>query len=301
MKSIFFNLFFFLAAAAILSSCGTPQGKRLDEISDASSGDTLLYYFGQIQASQYWKQAESDSSLYSKEARDNYLSGLRTALKLIGDDESYNAGIVAGVRMASNIRQFSSDYGIKLNPEVLLQSIAYGLEEDPLPGDDTNNEDFYRLLGQLQQSRNKADKENAKTALKEAAAQMKMTQLDSNLYYSVETKGIGAPLENDLTVEAEIHFSHDGRQVIVPLPSRIKVGATSNPPVLNKALLSMTEKETANFITTAHAIFGNRCGQHHLKPKDIVRFNIKLGRILSTMRSAQSQEEPTNVDSPVAL
>lgn len=302
MRPIFLHLLICVAAISALSSCGgRTNGKRLDEISNPTSADSLLYYFGQIQANQYWRDAEMDSTLYSKHARESYLRGLRTAMKLIGDDESYNAGVAAGVRMATNMRQFTKDYDVELHPEVLLQSLAYGLEGDPLPGDDTNNEDFYRLLNRLRNTRDKADKAKAAVALQEAAAQLQMTPVDSNLYRKVETAGTGAPLENGMTVEAEIYLSHNGHQVIIPIPTRIQLGTTYTNSVINRALLSMTEKESSKFITTAYAIFGKHCGQHHLEPKDIISINIKLGRTFSDLPNAQSRQEPTNDEAHMVL
>ncbi|MBD5204261.1 MAG: hypothetical protein HDS82_06325 [Bacteroidales bacterium] len=278
MKSIF-NLFLTTVILLSLASCGGRNGKSLDQMSDPSAADSLLYFFGQVKADQYWQEACNDSAKNSPAARAAYLKGVRTALKLIGDDESFNDGVIAGIRMASNIRTFSREFNIALDPDVLYNSIAYGMESSPGTDNDTVAEEFYRLLSRIRNSSDIETQNKATAALSAAAKDRNMSPLDSdNLLKRIISEGYGNHLTNGSTVRADISISKDGYDLGIPLPRDIKIGAKHIIPVISQALCSMKEGEKAIFLTTANNLFGRRCTQMHLRPDDIVTVEISLGQ-----------------------
>lgn len=284
MKSIFFHISLTLTLLFALISCGEMHhGKSLEDMPDATQGDSLLYYYGQVQAANYWREAESDTSMNSPKAREEYLRGLHTALKLIGENKHFNAGVLAGVELGIKIRSFVSNYDVQLHPEVLYQSISYGMESAPNAGDDTFSEDYYHLLARIQSSTAKADKEKADKALKAAARRMNMIPVNTSLYQRVDKQGGKQRLLQDMAIEARITFSCNGSTIPVPIPAEVKVGAYYNNPVLNQALFAMNEGEECTFLTTAVALFGNRTLQMHLDPEDIVTIHIQLGKTTNSV------------------
>ena len=51
--------------------------KNIDDIADPTPGDSLMYYFGQMQADNYWRQTQNDSAMSSEEARTEYMRAWR--------------------------------------------------------------------------------------------------------------------------------------------------------------------------------------------------------------------------------
>lgn len=296
MKSIFFQILCLLTLLSMAASCDNiHKGKKLEDIANATQGDSLIYYYGQIRAAQFWREAENDSSLNTPHAREAYLRGIRAAMNLIGDDEAYNAGFMAGVQMAENIRSFSDDYDLSLNQEVLHQSLQFGLMSESSPGDDTSIESFYELLGRIIISHNEAESKKAESELKKAATKMNMTPLDNTIYRRVEKEGTGPCLEDNITVSGIIRVTKDGNDLAIPFPRDLRVGATYINPAVNRALRSMREGEKAVFATTAYALFGQRCQQMRLNPEDILTIEITLGQTIANSHETPVSAKPSNV------
>ena len=71
------------AALLLLASCGGKgegESRSIADYGEISTADSLLYYFGQLRAADYWQFAKGDSTLAERASRDEYLKGLRAGL-----------------------------------------------------------------------------------------------------------------------------------------------------------------------------------------------------------------------------
>lgn len=78
---------------ALLASCGPDKGRDISEFRNASTGDSLMYYYTQMRAYEYWREADSDTSMRNPEQRRRFLDGLKAgmdAIKKSSNDANYN-------------------------------------------------------------------------------------------------------------------------------------------------------------------------------------------------------------------
>ena len=119
-----------VGGALALSSCSGGGSSTADNLKDAAPGDSLLYYFGQIQAAEYWRQAESDTTLRDEKSREDFMRGVKAGMDAVRSEDAYNQGVYLGVQMAMQIKESEEAYGIKCNKGVLLDAIKGGLAND---------------------------------------------------------------------------------------------------------------------------------------------------------------------------
>lgn len=266
----------------LLASCGAPsEGKALSDYSNPDSGDSLLYYFGQMRAEEYWRDARNDSLLQTEAARRSYLEGLEDGLKALKDDKNYNIGFLAGVEMASNCIKFEKDYNMKLHTDVLFESIAYGLRNDSVDNRGGSTDEFYKVLGRLNIQREEAEKSISIKEARIAGLKEGMAQTDKALYGKVLVPGNGPMLVKGDRVKVNIRLVHNGTDLGLPLPDEMVVGDRYIAGTINKILLTMHEGEKARFVTTAYELFHRRSEQLNLKPEDIIEIEITTGAIIT--------------------
>ncbi|MDE7496497.1 MAG: hypothetical protein K2M67_06585 [Muribaculaceae bacterium] len=289
------------ALAAMMCSCGgTGVGKSLDEISDATSGDSLLYYYGQLHAVHFWDESASDSTLISEQGRESYLRGIEAGLKGIGNDENYNAGLIAGLEIARNIQQFRQDYGVELNPEIIMESLRYSLNEDSIEDEEDISMHFYEILTRLSNQKDSSDRTASEQALAEAAKSQNMQKVHTLLYRKLESEGSGNILKEGDRVNVDLKVSCKGHDIAVPIPKETKVGSPYTNALINEALLSMKEGETTLFITSAYSLFGRKCTQMHLIPSDIISIRITTGSLDNSLPGSGKNNYESQ-DTPAAL
>lgn len=283
-----------LASALLLTSCGPDKGRELSDMSDPTTADSLLYYYAQLRAHEYWDEAENDTSLRSEEARRQFLDGLRTgmeAIKSSGKDDVYNEGVRLGIRMATNMQNLANLYGLDLDKEVMLESFENGLaSQKEFPVTDYQNE-FYRLLGVLKKQEIKREKEQSHVTLIEEARKRHMSKIADNLYYAVIRKGSGPYAHNgDALYVSIIYQRADGEDLGMPSPEMVTIGAPGVPFVLNEAYSRLTEGSTIAFATTAEAVFGSRTEIMGLRQSDVIVITITLNDIVSHVHGDDNNE-----------
>ena len=102
-----------VGGALALSSCSGGGSSTADNLKDAAPGDSLLYYFGQIQAAEYWRQAESDTTLRDEKSREDFMRGVKAGMDAVRSEDAYNQGVYLGVQMAMQIKESEEAYGIR--------------------------------------------------------------------------------------------------------------------------------------------------------------------------------------------
>lgn len=141
--------------ALTVAACTPDRGKALSDYSNPTAGDSLLYYYAQIRADEYWADARTDTSLRSTEERRNYLDGVLAGIKAIrmGEKNStYNHGVRVGARMAMKIIEIEELYHIDLDDDILIGSFTRGLEDstNEIPEAECQRQ-YFRLVGNLKE------------------------------------------------------------------------------------------------------------------------------------------------------
>lgn len=291
------NLFLSCAAGSlILASCGGNENsgsiRQLGDYKDATEADSLIYYFGQLRAVDYWQYASQDTVMKTRESRDEYLNGLRAGLDATKQSDAYNQGLYVGIQLAMNMKEFQESYNCKFDRKILVNAIADGLLNDSIIDAGEANSKFREVLENMNLKKEEADKRNAIAALAEDAKAGKWTKISDVLYAGPaggENKG-GKTLTQGQTVSAKIEISTMEGRVIDIRPADSMIVGQSYPGPITDAVMTMTENESRTFYTTAPAIMGRYYERYNLKPTQIMKLTIQLGP--AGEETADTPEEP---------
>ena len=99
-----------MGALLVLTGCKNSP-KKLSDLKGGTPADSMMYYFGQMQAGNYWQDAETDTLLRSDDSREEFMKGFRAAMGMDTDDPAYNKGLQLGLRLAVRLREFKERYG----------------------------------------------------------------------------------------------------------------------------------------------------------------------------------------------
>lgn len=277
------------AGLLMLSSCGPEKGKNISEMGNISQTDSLMYYFGQMRAGEYWREALQDTTLKSQEARDAYLRGVQAGLDMVkaakeGDvaADAYNQGVYMGVQLAMNLGEFEKEYSTKTDKKVLLQSFAYGLTSDTTVNVQDSQRAFYDLMNDFNARKDEQMKKEAAGILSKEAVNLKMARISDTLYGRVVNGNpAGADIKSGDKVQVKMTATKaNGEELGIPMPDQLEVGTEYGLPIFTEALESMKVGETKEFATTANSIFGNRASQFNLKGSDVVIIKITAEKVL---------------------
>lgn len=277
MKRILFSIS--IIAGLLLSACDNSNGRKISDYSEMSTGDSLLYYYIQLRAHEYWEKAVSDTSLRSRDSRDSYLEGVEKGFDLVKDDDNFNLGLRNGVRMAVRLREFEQKYHIKLNEDIVLESLRNGLadERNLTPMDDQKQ--FYRLLDKMKRELRAVQKESAMKTLEAEAKKRGLEKLEENLYFKVLREGEGRKaVTGDVITVSSGYERVDGENLGLPTPVTVTLG-DNLPAVVNRAYSELSSGASAEFAATAQDLFGSRTSQMGLADDDVVIFYFILNQI----------------------
>lgn len=269
------------AACLMLASCSGEKsgesGRTIADYGEMTTADSLLYYFGQLRAADYWQFAKSDSVLSTRQSRDEYLKGLRAGLDAARSDDAYNQGLYVGIQLAMNMKEFSDEYGVDLNRKIVYNAIEDGLANDSAVNTVDANRMFRKVLETLNVEKEAKDRETAMATLSEAAKAGKWQKISDNLYGGlVKTPGEGAVVKDGDYVGVEVEINDtDGHEIDRRSMERTRVGQSFPGPV-SEAISKMKIGETRTFYTTAPAMFGRLMARYNLKPSQVLTFTVKL-------------------------
>ncbi|MDE6009568.1 MAG: FKBP-type peptidyl-prolyl cis-trans isomerase N-terminal domain-containing protein [Muribaculaceae bacterium] len=264
------------AAALLMASCADNKGKSLEQITDATPGDSLVYYFGEINGSQYLTMAQNDSTFATDAAKRSYVNGVKAGLNSFNpNDEAFNRGMHLGLQMARNISEFKKDYDVALNKQVFIDGLVEVLNSDSIKSMSDIQREFNRIMNDFSSRKETIDKENAAAALSKEAAKMKLAKVADGLYGGPTDKMETAQIKEGDDVTAKFTLKTvQGKTLDIPLPSSLKVGARNLPIQLSDALQTLKSGQNGKFITTANDLFGRRAEQFNLAPKDVIVMDI---------------------------
>lgn len=273
-------------AALVLSACVPPgRGKQLSDFKDASAGDSMLYYYAQLRAHDYWEDAKTDTALRGVDQRREFLEGVRKGLSVVRDgkdDEAYNNGVSQGVRMAIKLLEFERQFNIDINDDVLIEGLTRGLADstDDIPEMECQSE-FYRLLDEIKRQKREANKGKTQLSLIEEARERGMSKIQPNLYYRIDKRGEGPNAKDGDAIFVSVEYALDnGDDLGFPTPERLTVGAPGVPNVMNEAYSRLNKGMTATFATIAEAVFGTRSDIIGLRPDQVLIITITLNDIV---------------------
>lgn len=269
--------------ALSLAACGEDAGKPISDLKDPSTTDSLLYYYAQLRAYQYWQEAVKDTNMRHLEERQEFLNGVEAGLKAAYDNnEYYNVGLRLGMRMAANVDKFEKRFDVILNPEIIMQSLRYGL-------DDRNEIDyaycqsqFYRLVDEISTAQMAKNEEKVHRALIETARTNHLMKINHDLYYRIERKGSGPNAVRGDVVRVSVSYTRpDGSDLGMPGPKQVYVGAPGVAPVMSEAYSRLNKGAVGIFATSADDIFRSRASVLGFDPSEVIIVKITLNDIVS--------------------
>lgn len=285
-KSIFLTVLFF-TATAILFGCDSPgHGRSLEELGEMSQADSMFYYYGRIRASDYIQQSLNDTMLQGDKAEERYLKGVLDGLKEIDEDDSvYNEGLMDGVQMGMMMKRFYKEYGVHLNRDILMHSLAYALRSDTILNAEADQAMFYSLLAEVANDKTQRVHSVARQKLVSFSSKAKMHRIQPELFGKTVNVGHGSLLANGtrLMVDVDVCDSN-GRDLGMTLPEEMTVGDENIPQSFSSALSTMRLGEEKHFATPALSLFGRRSNQMGLDPTDVVILKIKVLRQLPPVK-----------------
>ncbi len=285
-------------AALTLASCSqSEEGSRISGLKNANAGDSLLYYFGQRQASDYWKASERDTTFATEQARRDYMRGVQAGMNAVrSGDDAYNQGVFQGIQMAMNIFEFEKEYKMQLNPKVLVESMQEGLQSDSAVNVADAQKEFYAIMGRLNEQREENNRKEAAKNLEQAEKKLNMKKISDDLYGETVTKGDTVKIKDGDKIKVSMTATDmQGQELAIPFPTEITVGDRFMGPVLTDAYTSMTNGETKKFITTGYALFSGRSARMGVEPDAVVILTVKANLDTPGAKEADNIEKAETV------
>ncbi len=278
-----------LVLAGTLTACEGDGSSASSQgtLAGASQGDSLMYYFGQTRATEFWQQARRDTTLADEAARKEFMQGVRAGLDAVQNSEAYNLGVFQGVQLALNLKDFQKDFpGVTLKNDIMLRAMADGLKSDSTFDAEEAQKALYAIIGQLEARKEEADRAESVKGLQQQGDALSMRKITDYLYGVAFTAGDGTKFNPGDTVTTSMTLATvDGRTLRVPLPSEVVIGRRYVSPLVSEALATMTRNGASRFLTSAFAMFGNRCERLELKNDEPLILTIRTGSAISSKES----------------
>lgn len=264
-----------MAAIAFMAVSCQNGGGNLS--SSSTPTDSLMFYLGKIEGSNYLREANRDTTLKESSSKQAYVNGLRAGLAALKDgDENYNRGVMMGMQMAAQIMNYSEQNDVKINPNVYVGSVASTIMADTMPNVNEAQSNVRQLMQNIEKAKQEKDKAASQESLKKVAQGAGLPAITDDLYGKATSTTDGEALKDGDEVELSGQFTkEDGEPISIGLNPKWKIGERRNfPEVVNEALKSLKSGESGEFMTTAHAIYGARAKQMNLEPNDVIKFTL---------------------------
>lgn len=277
------------APLLLLAACGDSSDsanvRTLEDYKDATAADSLIYYYGQLQADSYWQYARRDTTLNTRESRDEFIRGLKAGLDAAKENDAYNQGLYTGIQLAMEMKEMHDEFDINFNNTILVNAIADGLINDSIIDAGEANAHFREITASFQQKREEAERAKATEALAEVAKKNGWTKINDDLYAGkASAPGAGATLTKGDQIALSMSMKKfNGEEIDRVTDRTVNVGEVYAGAVA-QALLTLKYGESRVFYSNAISVYGNYARRYGLKPGDILV--ITLG-----VRKPQAQPE----------
>lgn len=270
-----------LLSAGALTSCSSDGSSASADgaLAGASQGDSLMYYFGQTRAGEFWQQAKSDTTLAGEAATKDFMRGVRAGMDAVRESAAYNLGVFQGVQLALNLKEFHKEFpDVQLNNDVMLRAMNEGMKSDSAINYTEAQKALYAIIGQLEEQKEAAERVASASALPAQAQRMGMTKVSDILYSKTTAPGNGKKFNPGEKVTTSMTLATTGgRTLSVPLPSEVVIGRRYVSPLVSEALATLTQGGAGEFLTSAYAMFGKRCERLNLRPDESLILTIRTG------------------------
>lgn len=289
MKKAFFSL---IALFLLLSSCGEKgQPAPLGNLGQPSLSDSLIYYFGLLEGQEYLDMAAKDTVLLTRRERERYLKGLKDGLNAVAEiNDTYNRGLQNGVELALALYDYNRKYGIDLNRGLLYQSIAYKLEGEGAPGVAEAMEEFHKVVEKLDFKKREEMVKDMHLSLAEEAKRLKMKKISDDLYVTDANPGMGDSIRRGDLVFATLNYIlESGRNLEMPAAQQLIVGGPTMSEVMIEVYTRMKKEGSAQYATTAGALFGSQAYQLGLQPQEVVLMSVEINNVVDPDSTGKRQ------------
>lgn len=275
--------FFGAALLLLMTSCDGGKTDNIADIEDATTGDSVMFYFGQNLAADFWLSTESDTTLISESAREDYLRGVKAGIAAARNNEAYNKGLFVGVQVATNLKDFRDLYPeVKIDDKVLIAALRAGLESDSAVNVNEVKSQFYKMMDGLARSKEAADAKIAEKLLVEKATELGMKLQAPMLYSKLIDAGKGAEVKSGDRIKVQISVATlDGKMVGMQIPTEIVVGRSYTSPMIAAAIPGMKVGETKQFLSSAMQVTPRRYKLGEYKADQLMKFTIKVDSLIS--------------------
>lgn len=266
------------AVALLLFSCGKGEPSAMTDINQANAADSMMYYLGEMQASTYWQDAETDTLLATQEARDQFVKGVRDAIEMGTENAAYNRGLQLGLRLSLRLEEFKGRYGLTFPASVLVGALKANLEKDNRQGVVDAQKGFYKIKDRLELEAAGRELQGSKILLQKKGEEMGFKMINDTLYAKPATPATNGPLfkvGERLAVDVSAS-TLEGREIVArQFPDSITIGEGRVPNVVREGILTMTSGQTRTFMTTPRTLFGKRYKAYNLPSDEPVIFTVK--------------------------
>lgn len=266
----------FAVGLLCFGACSGPgDGKPLSDYSGASQADSLSYFYGAMYADNYWRMSANDSAAKAEAARKKYLEGVAKGIGLGSDDKQYNEGLLVGLQFATGMKELEDELGVRLDKDVILNAMAYGLESDSTIDAAATQQGLQKILQALGEKKDKKDAAEADKAVAAAAKKSGMKLMAAGLYGKTLKPGTGPLLKEDDVVKVDMSMaSLSGKEVAFPMPSELRVGTEFKGSPLGEALTKIHAQESVELYVSTFSMFGRNCGRMGFEPNDVIKVSL---------------------------
>ena len=286
-----------LGGLLMLTGCNKSP-KSISDLKGSETQDSMMYYFGEMNANNYWQDAETDTTLRSEESRKEFIDGFRAGIAMDRGNAAYNKGLQLGVRLGIRVREFEDRYGVKLPEEILAAALENCLNNGPESFNVAEaQKGFYAIKDRYEFDATEKDIKAATGNLEKVAKEMGFTKLSDTLYVKVVSPGNGPKfkLGDRIPLEATASTLNGNDLVTKQFPDSVTLGEGRLRPVVREAVLSMKDGSTCQFMTTPRTLLGKRMHTVYKLPADEpVIFTVKAGQ--GAGRGAVSPGTPIEVE-----
>lgn len=276
--------------ALVVGACGDSVDKaykfeeigNLEDISKVQEtidpSDSMMFYFGAMQANNYLQDAVADTLLKTDEARADFLKGFRTALTLDEDNSAHNKGLQLGLRLAIRLRELEERYGKDFSEDILAASLQYYINNPDSLHILEAQKGYYDIKDHYELVAAQKDVESAKSNLAKAGKENGFTMLSDTLYVKDISEATNGPTfkEGDRIAVEVTASTLEGEEIATrQFPDSITLGEGKVPAVVREGIYTMTNGQTRQFMTTPRTLLGKRLRIYNLDPEVPVIFTVK--------------------------
>ena len=274
------NFLLILLAVPLMVGCGR-SGNVASQLRDATPADSMMYYFGEMQAYTYWQDAATDTILRSDEAREDFIAGFRNAMNMERDNSAYNKGLQLGLRLGIRLKEFERRYGVDFSEEMLASALEYYINNDTAISVMDAQRDFYKIKDRFELTAAAHELGDAKIKLSRRGASGGFEMVSDTLYAIDVTPPTTDSRfkEGDRVAVVVTASTLDGKEIVTrQFPDSITLGEGRVPPVVREAIYTMTDGQTRKFMTTPRTLFGKRYTAYKLPYDEPIVFTVKVQR-----------------------